>query len=61
MDARIQKGFKQGTETVIIDGRQAGLTKEQASQIINRATGTYKDKALPGKVEIWTEDGIVGM
>jgi hypothetical protein len=57
---RIQKGFKQGAETVVIDGRQAGLTTEQANQIINRASGTYPNKSLPGKVEIWTNDGVIG-
>ncbi|MEB3104094.1 RHS repeat-associated core domain-containing protein, partial [Ferviditalea candida] len=56
---RIQKGFKQGAETVIIDGRSAGLSTEQAQQIINRAKGTYSDKTLPGKVEIWTNDGTI--
>ncbi|RKJ68627.1 hypothetical protein D7X33_24190, partial [Butyricicoccus sp. 1XD8-22] len=48
---RIQKGLKQGAETVIIDGRQAGLTTEQARQIINRATGTYSNNKIPGKIE----------
>jgi hypothetical protein len=57
---RIQKGFKQGAETVIIDGREAGLTVEQANQILNRATGTYSNKVLPGKVQIWTNDGVIG-
>lgn len=56
---RIKKGFKQGAEVVIIDGRQAGLSKEQAQQIINRTKGTYTDKRLPGKVEIWTNDGVI--
>jgi len=56
---RIQKGFKQGAETVIIDGRSAGLSTEQAQQIINSAKGTYPNKTIPGKVEIWTNDGII--
>ena len=56
---RIQKGFKQGAETVIIDGRQAGLTTDQANQILNRASGTYQNKTLPGQVEIWTNDGVI--
>jgi len=56
---RIQKGFKQGAETVIIDGRQAGLTTEQANQILNRASGTYQNKTLPGQVEIWTNEGVI--
>lgn len=56
---RIQKGLKQGAEVVIIDGRSAGVTKEQAQEMINRAAGTYSDKTIPGKVEIWTNDGVV--
>ena len=56
---RIQKGFKQGTETIILDARVAGLTAEQAKQIINRVSGTYSNKTIPGKVEIWTNDGII--
>ncbi|SCM83031.1 conserved hypothetical protein [uncultured Sporomusa sp.] len=56
---RIQKGFKQGAEVVIIDARQAGLTAEQASQVLTRASGTYEGKLLPGKVEIWTVEGII--
>jgi hypothetical protein len=56
---RIQKGLKQGAETVIIDGREAGLTSDQARQIINRATGTYSDNKIPGNIEIWTTDGII--
>lgn len=56
---RIQEGFKQGAQTVIVDGRVAGLTSEQANQILNRAAGTYQNKALPGQVEIWTIDGVI--
>ena len=56
---RIQDGFKQGAQSVIIDARNVGLTSEQAKQILNRAAGTYSNKTLPGKVEIWTKDGIV--
>jgi hypothetical protein len=56
---RIQEGFKQGAETVIIDGRSAGLSTEQAMQIINRAKGTYSNNTLPGNVEIWTNEGNI--
>lgn len=56
---RIQDGFKQGAQSVIIDGRIVGLTSEQANQILNRAAGTYSNKSLPGQVEIWTNDGII--
>ncbi|GAB6990115.1 CdiA C-terminal domain-containing protein [Paenibacillus pini] len=56
---RIKDGFKQHAEIVIIDGRDAGLTMEQASQIIERAKGTYNDKRLPGKVQIWTNEGKI--
>ncbi|MED0673650.1 hypothetical protein P4S95_26140 [Aneurinibacillus aneurinilyticus] len=56
---RIQKGLKQDAETVIIDARGAGLTADQARQIINRASGTYPNKTIPGKVEIWTNEGTI--
>ncbi|WP_432777219.1 hypothetical protein AAFJ72_17470 [Brevibacillus gelatini] len=56
---RIQKGLKQGAETVIIDARDAGLTANQAKEIINRASGTYPNKSIPGKVEIWTNEGTI--
>ncbi|WP_366290670.1 hypothetical protein [Paenibacillus sp. AN1007] len=56
---RIKEGFKQHAEIVVIDGREAGLTKEQAEQILNRAKGTYADKQIPGKVEIWIKDGKI--
>ncbi len=56
---RIQKGLKQGAETVIIDARVSGLTTEQAKQIIKRASGTYSNKTIPGKVEIWTNEGTI--
>ncbi len=55
---RIENGFNQGAETVIIDGRKTGLTLEQANTIINRALGKYGG-TLPGKVEIWTTEGIL--
>ncbi|MGG1616688.1 contractile injection system protein, VgrG/Pvc8 family [Paenibacillus sp. NRS-1782] len=56
---RIKDGFKQHAEKVIIDAREAGLTKEQAKQIIDRAKGTYTDRQIPGKVEIWTNEGKI--
>lgn len=56
---RIQKAFKQGAQTVIIDGRDAGLTESQAYEIINRAKGTYSNKTLPGTVEIWINGGTI--
>ncbi|MEO3943956.1 RHS repeat-associated core domain-containing protein [Gorillibacterium sp. CAU 1737] len=56
---RIQKGLKQGAETVIIDARDSGLTTNQAREIITRASGTYPNKTIPGKVEIWTNEGII--
>jgi len=54
---RIQEGFGQGAETVIIDARGSGLTSSQAKEIINRASGKFENKQLPGKVEIWTDEG----
>ncbi|QOS80847.1 hypothetical protein JNUCC31_08230 [Paenibacillus sp. JNUCC31] len=56
---RIQKGFKQGEETVMIDARGSGLTAEQAKQIIKRTSGTYSNKTIPGKVEVWTNEGTI--
>jgi RHS repeat-associated protein len=56
---RIQEGFKQGASTVIIDARQNGMTIENAQSVLNRAAGTYPDKVLPGRVEIWTGDGVI--
>jgi RHS repeat-associated protein len=56
---RIQKGLKQGADTVIIDARAAGLTVDQAKEIIKRASGTYSNKTIPGKVEIWTNEGNI--
>ena len=55
---RIQDGFKQGTEAVIIDGRNTGLTLDDANTVIERALGKYGGE-LPGIVEIWTTEGIL--
>lgn len=55
---RIQDGFKQGAESVIIDARKTSITTEQAALIIDRAAGVYGGK-LPGTVEIWTTGGKV--
>ncbi len=55
---RIQDGFKQGAETVIIDGRNTGLTVDNANTVIERALGKYGGE-LPGTVEIWTTEGII--
>ena len=54
---RIQDGFKQGAETVLIDARGTSITKAQADIIIERALGVYKGQ-LPGNVEIWTQGGV---
>jgi hypothetical protein len=56
---RIQEGFGQGAEKVIIDARESGLTSSQAQEIINRALGKYPGGQLPGHVEIWTGEGII--
>jgi hypothetical protein len=55
---RIQDGFNQGASLVIIDGRGIGLTTMQAYNIIKRIFGIYQN-IIPGKVEIWTTEGIV--
>lgn len=54
---RIQDGFKQGAETVLIDARKTDITKDQLDIIIQRAYGVYNGK-LPGNVEIWIKSGI---
>jgi len=56
---RIKDGFKQNAETVIVDARGSGLTRQQALEIIARARGTYPDGTLPGKVEIWIDGGEI--
>lgn len=55
---RIQDGFKQGAEAVIIDGRNTGLTIDNANTVIERAVGKHGGE-LPGTVEIWTIEGII--
>lgn len=55
---RIQDGFKQGAEAVIIDGRNTGLTLDDANTVIERTLGKYGGE-LPGIVEIWTTEGII--
>ncbi|MCL2565942.1 MAG: hypothetical protein FWE24_09080 [Defluviitaleaceae bacterium] len=55
----IKKGFKQGADTVIIDARSSGLTRQGAQEIINRAKGVYPYKALPGRIEIWIEGQVI--
>ena len=55
---RIQDGFKQGAEVVIIDGRNTGLTVDNANTVIERVLGKYGGE-LPGTVEIWTVEGII--
>jgi len=56
---RIQEGFKQGAETVIIDARGSGLTNSQASEILSRVSGKYSNKQLPGNVEIWIDGKVI--
>lgn len=55
---RIQDGFKQGAETVIIDGRNTGITVDDANTVIDRVLGKYGGK-LPGTIEIWTIEGVI--
>ena len=50
--------FNQGAEVVILDGRNTGLTIEQANSSIIRARGAMGG-TFPGRVEIWTNWGIV--
>lgn len=55
---RIQDGFKQGAEAVIIDGRNTGFTVDNANTVIERVLGKYGGELL-GTVEIWTVEGII--
>ena len=55
---RIQDGFAQGAQTVIIDARKTGMTLEQAQTVIDRAIGSFSGN-LPGNVEIWTIEGVL--
>lgn len=55
---RIQNGFKQGAETVIIDGRNTGLTLNDANTVIERVLGKYGGE-LSGIVEIWITEGSI--
>lgn len=54
---RIQDGFKQGAETVIIDARKTEMTLKEAQTVIDRVVGIYNGE-LPGNVEIWTKEGV---
>ena len=57
---RIQRGFRrQGAEAIIIDARGSDLTVYQARQSITRVTGTFPNRRLPGRVEIWIDTGII--
>jgi len=55
---RIQEGFKQNAETVILDARATSLTREQAYAVLDRISGIYRNN-IPGRVEIWTNHGII--
>ncbi len=53
---RIQDGFKQHASTVILDARKTEMMFDDAEIAINRVKGILGE--LPGKVEIWTKQGI---
>ena len=51
---------EQGASKVVIDARKLGLNVEQAQRIIRRIAGLYKNSGgIPGKIEIWTNEGII--
>jgi len=56
---RIQQGFAQNAETVIVDARGTGMTNMQAQEMLNRAAGKFPNGQLPGKVEIWIEGSTI--
>lgn len=43
-------------ETVVINGENVGLTKAMANTALSRTLGTF---SIPGKVQIWTVEGVV--
>ena len=55
---KIQNGFQQNAEKVLIDARPAGLSAQQAQEAIKRAIGSY-EKGLPGSIEIWYNGGKI--
>ena len=54
---KIQKGFGQGAEKVIIDARKVSFSDEDAKIVFDRIMGKYEGN-VPGEVEIWTNNGI---
>ncbi len=54
---RIQDGFRQGAQKVILDLRNTEFNSKQIGEIIDRAKGTYSSGNLPGSVEIITNEG----
>lgn len=50
--------LSKGQKPVIIDGRNTGLTIDNANTVIERAVGKHGGE-LPGTVEIWTIEGII--
>ncbi|MBS7532025.1 hypothetical protein IC619_016385 [Hazenella sp. IB182353] len=57
---RIKTPFKkQGAEAVILDARAGDMSREAALSVIKRAEGTFPNKQLPGRVEIWIKGGKV--
>ena len=56
---RIQEGFNQNAQHVIVDATKTGLTLSDAISVIDRARGSYYNKTLPGSVEIWTREGTI--
>ena len=56
--SKIQKGFGQNAEVVLLDMRGTGATLEEVNTIIKRIRGIYQDDIL-GKIEIWTRFGPI--
>ncbi|MCL2015557.1 MAG: hypothetical protein FWG68_04850 [Defluviitaleaceae bacterium] len=56
---RIKEGFRQNAKEIILDTRGSGITKKDADEIFERLRGKYKDKKLPGKIQIWTDGEIL--
>jgi RHS repeat-associated protein len=56
---QIQDAFKQGTNA-LIDTRKFDVSSNQIKEIFERVQGSYRVKGqeVPGKIEVWTQEGI---
>jgi len=55
---KIQNGFQQNAQRVLVDVRNTGLTAQQVQEAITRTIGSYKN-GVPGGIEIWYNGGVI--